>query len=216
LRERVLVDERGCFVAYYENFLSLETQEALFENLRDTLDWNVETDDFGPQDRKSYYMADDDCIFKYVGLKLEPNPWVQQVREVKEQANESFRTIVAKRLSLEEGPDQNVTACLVNNYEEGGSFIPWHFDEVRAHGQAKLVLSVSLGGTRTFELQRADVHADNCAEQSQAEEKVEVGVEGGRKSVLSKGAKISLKLAPGSALLMAGMQLSPQNELLEP
>jgi alkylated DNA repair dioxygenase AlkB len=199
------VNEAGCFVAYYENFLSAAAQDKLFEGLRDNVSWKVETDDFGPQDRKSFYMADHGCTFKYVGLELHPHPWIDEVEVVKEKANSELKPIVCKVLGLEESLEHNVTACLINNYEEGGSFIPWHFDEVRAHGEAKIILSVSLGGVRKFELQRADMTTSVGDDlQTDTQQLIDVGVEGGRMPVSSEGSKISLELAPGSALLMAG------------
>ena len=61
---QVLVDSDGCFIAYYPNFLSHQQQKTFFKSFRDDLPWKVETDDFGEQPRKSYFMADDDCTFK--------------------------------------------------------------------------------------------------------------------------------------------------------
>ena len=34
--------------------------------------WRRETDDFGLQQRRSFYAADDGCTFRYVGLTLRP------------------------------------------------------------------------------------------------------------------------------------------------
>eukprot|EP00658_Telonema_sp_P-2_P014318 TRINITY_DN15441_c0_g1_i2.p1 TRINITY_DN15441_c0_g1~~TRINITY_DN15441_c0_g1_i2.p1 ORF type:complete len:124 (-),score=29.94 TRINITY_DN15441_c0_g1_i2:106-477(-) len=69
------------------------------------------------------------------------------------------------------------TAVLCNRYPEGEGEIPWHSDEVRAHGPAKVVASLSLGGPRHFELKRHE------AEDSELE---------------------AVLLEPGSVLLMAG------------
>jgi hypothetical protein len=103
--ERVLVDEAGCFVAYYENWLSAATHERLFRVLRDETPWKREVDDFGEQSRSSRYMADAQCTFKYVGLELPPNPWHSDVDAVRSQANIDFRPLVERRLDgLECGP----------------------------------------------------------------------------------------------------------------
>ena len=37
-------------------------------------------------------------------------------------------------------------ASLLNHYPASHGYIPWHWDEVRAHGDARIVASVSLGG----------------------------------------------------------------------
>jgi hypothetical protein len=68
-----------------------------------------------------------------------------------------------------------------------------------AHGEAKLVISVSLGSERIFELQKQ-------GDETEAEG-AEVGVQGGKERVGFDGSnksRISLRLAAGSALLMAG------------
>ena len=62
--EQVLVDEDGCFVAYYPTFLSHQAQQSLFDSLSAEVPWKVETDDFGLQSRHSYFMADEGCTFK--------------------------------------------------------------------------------------------------------------------------------------------------------
>ena len=43
-----------------------------------------------------------------------------------------------------------LTACLVTYYDGNGDFIPYHFDETRAHGTIKLIAAVSLGSVRPF------------------------------------------------------------------
>ena len=47
-----------------------------------------------------------------------------------------------------------LSACLANNYREGQGSIPWHYDEVRAHGEPRIVAALSLGATRRFGLRR--------------------------------------------------------------
>jgi alkylated DNA repair dioxygenase AlkB len=67
---------------------------------------------------------------------------------------------------------------------------------LQAHGEAKLVISVSLGVERLFELQKKGSDAEGT----------EVGVQGGKEHVgfdSGNSSRISLRLAPGSALLMA-------------
>jgi alkylated DNA repair dioxygenase AlkB len=54
----------------------------------------------------------------------------------------------------------------VNLYPFGEGHIPWHNDEVCAHGRDKIVASLSLGGPRRFQLRRRrDVDGGHNIEQ---------------------------------------------------
>ena len=99
--------------------------------------WRTETDAYGLQQRATAYFGDDGTTFSYVGLTLRPKPWPAELAAVRKRAE-----LVAAAHGT------RITSCLANHYGEGRDSIPWHSDEVRAHGEAKLVLSLSLGGAR--------------------------------------------------------------------
>ena len=84
------------------------------------------------------------------------------------------------------------SACLVNNYPPGEGQIVWHHDEIRAHGPRPLIASVSLSpdGERTFELRRRGTAAVDEPPPAAA--------------AAAAAADLSLPLAHGSALIMAG------------
>jgi alkylated DNA repair dioxygenase AlkB len=140
----------GSIVSLYEHVISEADAAALLTELSDSLPWKVEHDQFGPQSRATCYFGDPDCVFTYVGLQLDPKPWPESLWKLK--------AIVAKACSgCDDGDDSTrptFTACLVNHYPKGeGAFIPWHYDEVRAHyGPENIVACLSLGGPRRFQL----------------------------------------------------------------
>jgi len=138
-QSEVLVDEAGALVYYHPWVLHQAEAASLFAELRDRLDWRRERDDFGVQDRLTHYQADTGCTFKFVGLSLPPAPWHPKVDQL--------------RQKLAQMLEEPLSACLLNNYPEGEGFIPWHSDEVRAHGDSRCIATVSLGGPRTFMLQ---------------------------------------------------------------
>jgi alkylated DNA repair dioxygenase AlkB len=138
-----LVSSNGCVVSLYENVITNEDADALLEDLSRSLPWNVEEDNFGPQSRATCYFGDPECVFSYVGLRLEPRAWTESLKRLK--------TLVVKACK-ELGNDSLLTACLANEYKDGEGYIPWHYDEVRAHGDSKIVASLSLGGPRRFQL----------------------------------------------------------------
>lgn len=137
-------------VTLWENVFSERESKELLEELMATLPFQVETDNFGPQSRPTCYFGDSaDCIFAYVGLTLHPQPWTPTLRRLRDQ--------VARACQLEESSSSaasRLTACLANHYPENQGYIPWHYDEVRAHGETNTVASLSLGGPRRFQLRQ--------------------------------------------------------------
>eukprot|EP00960_Hanusia_phi_P024513 722064-Hanusia_phi.AAC.2 len=147
----VLVDptENGenCFITYIPKFMQTRAATELFENLRDNVEWRREEDSVGVQERLTAYYGDQNCTFAYVGLRLTPKPWTSSLLPIKNHINSFFSSHGLPYL----------TACLLNNYEQGGGRIVWHHDEVRAHGSCPLVVSVTLSpeGNRLFEFRHA-------------------------------------------------------------
>jgi alkylated DNA repair dioxygenase AlkB len=144
-----IVDSDGCFVALHEHvFSSDQAASAMLHHLHTHIPWKVETDDFGQQSRPTYYVGDDNCVFTYVGLRLEPNQW--------------SNTLLQARVAVEMAchlPPSTLTACLLNLYPPGQGFIPWHYDEVRAHGTETIIAALSLGGPRRFQLRKRNHQA---------------------------------------------------------
>ena len=130
-------------VSYHPDVLAGAAAAALFAELDAGVPWAVHADDFGAQGRPTYYCGDDDCVFSFVGCRHEPRPWPP--------ALDALRPSLEAALAL---PPRSLTACLLNRYAAGAGHIPFHSDEVRAHGFKRVVASLSLGGPRTFRLRR--------------------------------------------------------------
>ncbi len=110
-------------------------------------------------------MADEGCTFWYVGLRLAPRAWLPCVDAARCAVDRIIGSAHAAR----------ITGCLCNHFPQGDGHIPWHGDEVRAHGEAKLVVALSLGGERRLALRR-----------------------------VATGEEVSLRLPAGSAFVMSG------------
>ena len=156
----------GCKLSLHRRAIDASVAHVLFNEIATTVVWRREVDAFGEQKRETYYCGEAGCVFTYAGLTLTPNPWPQPVLRA--------RALVADVLGL---PLSSLSACLLNNYPAGCGSIPWHHDEVRAHGAARTVATLSLGAAREFRLRRKG------------------GAEGAEESVL---------LEAGDVLLMAG------------
>lgn len=132
-------------VSLFENVLTLEEADNLLSQLSQELPFKTETDNFGLQSRATCYFGDSsDCIFAYVGLTLIPLPWTPTLRRL--------RDLVTQACDLDD--TVTLTACLINYYPQNEGYIPWHYDEIRAHGESRTVASLSLGGPRPFLLRR--------------------------------------------------------------
>ena len=92
--------------------------------------------------------------------------------------------------------------------ERGEGFIPWHHDEIRAHGEVKLIATVSLGSERTFQLRRRVRQEDGGPATGTGDGDDQLLVGGGGGGVESvcaaRDSGISVRLKPGSLLVMAG------------
>lgn len=145
LEPAVLSEREGALVYLVPDLFPAAEASALFDFLATHVSWRRETDDFGPQQRLSTFWADPLCTFAYVGLTLRPRSWPEPVAAVRKRLDDTVGA--AHGASL--------TACLANNYPENEGSIPWHADEVRAHGEQKVVAVVSLGGTREMQIRPA-------------------------------------------------------------
>ena len=161
----VVCDDGASLIYLLPDVLSPAQAAQHFEELRAWPGWRTETDAFGVQERESAYFGDAGCVFAYVGLTLQPQPWLPCLT--------TARSLVDETIGSAHGA--SVTGCLANHYPQNEGRICWHCDEVRAHGDANLVVSLSLGGTRTMDVR------ENAT-----------------------GKTWSLRLPPGSALVMGG------------
>ena len=164
---RVLVDENPkCVCMYVPNALDDDVASTLLEKLGACKGpgdvenctalgslWHQYTDDNGPQDRLAAYWGDTCCDFWFVGLLLHPAPWpanlpeLLSARRAAQQAAEYCQRRYGGKLDA-----TKLTSCLANYYRRGQGHIDAHGDEVRAHGEDKYVISISLGGPREFVL----------------------------------------------------------------
>ena len=49
-----------------------------------------------------------------------------------------------------------INSVLINRYIDGNSFIPWHQDDETCLGENPTIFSLSLGGSRVFEIKKSE------------------------------------------------------------
>jgi len=172
--------------------MSPEEAKELQVELKRDIPWVRQEDTYGPQDRLTHYIGDTRAVFRYVGISLTPSPWNPLLIGVRRRLEDHVIPVIEKYLAndcVQAGEPTRLHGCLLNYYERNKSFIPWHSDEVRAHGRLKIVATVSLGGPRQFLLRRRCGNADFEDTESKQD---------------SISGEMEVVLRPGSVLVMAG------------
>jgi len=142
-------ESRRSFAGLRKCPFRFEETSAMYEMVQSGTPWEQHQGPFGPLQRKTAWMVSNGCECKYrFGLTdvspLAYPPWMVELMGrvmplfgIKEQAGWP-------------------TSCTLNLYEDGGMAVGWHADDERLfQGKHKdiRILSLSLGMTRTFEVQ---------------------------------------------------------------
>ena len=153
-------------VVLYPTFFSASVTDRLLRELRDTTAWRQETITLYGKTidvpRLTAWYGDEGTTYVYSGIKNVPLPWTPALIEVKQ--------------AVEPPSDVVFNSVLVNRYRTGKDSVSWHADNEPEFGAQPVIASVSLGGTRTFQLKHRD----------------------------RKGLKASVELTHGSLLIMRG------------
>lgn len=129
-------------LAFDPNWLPAAWADALYEDLRASVPWDVHRIRlFGREHdspRLSCWIGDPGASYRYSGTRFEPHPWPPALQAVRE------------RLQREEGWRFN--SVLANRYRDGGDAMGWHSDDEPELGGAPVIASLSLGAARRFRL----------------------------------------------------------------
>lgn len=132
----------GGQVYLYPRFLSGAEADRCFESLLKTVSWrHLPVKLFGReilQPRLSALFTDEGVNYIYSGLKLPPEQWLEELRQLKEK--------------IESKCGVTFNSALLNLYRNGGDYMGWHRDNERSLGRDPVIASISLGPTRTFQL----------------------------------------------------------------
>ena len=97
--------------------------------------------------REQVWFADAGCDYLYSGLMIHAAPWPHYLLRLRAQLEQSF--------------DQPFNGVLVNHYRDGLDRMGWHSDDEPEMVPNSLVISISIGATRDFDIrhkQRAERH----------------------------------------------------------
>ena len=147
---------------YISNFIN-DTHPSFLQQLLENAHWkHDELTLYGKKiitKRKVAFEGDDFIEYTYSKQKKIANPWSHEVLEIKQ--------LLEKKLSTQ------FNGCLMNLYESGEVGMAWHSDNEPELVPDGIIVSISFGATRTFQLKHKQT-----------------------------GEKIDIKLENGSLLLM--------------
>ncbi|VXB86331.1 Alpha-ketoglutarate-dependent dioxygenase AlkB [Pseudomonas sp. 8AS] len=93
-----------------------------------------------PVPRLVAWYGDAEASYRYSGLVHQPLPWTPLLAEI--------------RARVEAVAGQALNGVLLNYYRDGQDSMGWHSDDEPELGAEPLVASLSLGGSRRFDLRR--------------------------------------------------------------
>ena len=118
------------------------TADQLFATLQQSIPWRQETLRIAgrtlPVPRLQCWMGDASSLYGYSGMRLEPEPWQDDVQRI--------------RALVEQLAGHPFNSVLLNLYRNGQDSVAWHADDEPELGPAPVIASVSLGAERRFQL----------------------------------------------------------------
>jgi len=146
----VLHDEhRRTFVSHRKGTFSATTLREWWNILRERISWRrPKTDDLIlPRSAAWLTVQGCQCRYEYGGLAFDPLPMADWFLELTD--------TICRTIGLTERPN----SCNANYYDNGTQSVGWHSDDEPLFDALKrdvLILSLSLGATRVFELASKD------------------------------------------------------------
>jgi len=93
-----------------------------------------------PVPRLLAWYGDAEARYRYSGMVHQPLPWTPLLAEIRQRLVDTL--------------ERPLNGALLNYYRNGQDSMGWHSDDERELGEDPLVVSLSLGGERRFDLRR--------------------------------------------------------------
>ncbi len=103
------------------------------------------------QPRLTAWYGDPGTGYRYSGLRLSPLPFTPALAALRDRA------------AAAAAADMRFNSVLLNLYRDGADSVSWHSDDEPELGPDPIIASVSLGGTRRFDLRHRDRHEIRAA-----------------------------------------------------
>jgi len=139
----------GLGLTVIRSAVDVAAADAVFTALRTKVAWRQDhLKMFGnliPVPRLEAWVADEGLDYTYSGIHHEPDPWVDELVELRDLSSSHTGT--------------RFNSVLCNLYRDGSDCVDWHADDEPEFGPMPVIASWSLGATRRFDLRRVDDHS---------------------------------------------------------
>ena len=129
-------------VEYFPGAFKEGDATRLFDALIGKVEWVQNKIRFygkeNPVPRLEAWYGDAGKSYSYSGIRMDPNPWIDELLEIKK----AIEPIAGTRFN----------SVLINYYRDGRDRVAWHSDDEKELGQNPVIGSVSLGAERRFKL----------------------------------------------------------------
>ena len=140
--EKLLIDLKDGILEYYPQFINRHKADEYLDSLLHLNTWRQDKIKlFGKevlQPRLTALFGKKDKTYTYSGLTLKPEPFTENLLEIKNKC--------------EEFCDTSFNICLGNLYRNGQDSMGWHADDEKELGKNPVIASISLGAERIFHL----------------------------------------------------------------
>jgi alkylated DNA repair dioxygenase AlkB len=139
----------GLGLTIIRSAVDVAAADAVFSALRTKVAWRQDhLKMFGnliPVPRLESWVADEGLDYTYSGIHHEPDPWIDELVELRDLSSSHTGT--------------RFNSVLCNLYRDGSDGVDWHADDEPEFGPMPVIASLSLGATRRFDLRRVDDHS---------------------------------------------------------
>ena len=139
----------GLGLTIIRSAVDVAAADAVFAALRTKVAWRQDhLKMFGnliPVPRLESWVADEGLDYTYSGIHHEPDPWIDELVELRDLSSRHTGT--------------SFNSVLCNLYRDGSDGVDWHADDEPEFGPMPVIASWSLGATRRFDLRRVDDHS---------------------------------------------------------
>jgi alkylated DNA repair dioxygenase AlkB len=127
---------------YVPHFFGRAEADSLFQSLHTGIEWKQESMNMYGRELKfprlTAWYGDQDKPYSFSGITLQPNPWTDELREIKSR--------------IEPLTSSTFNSVLLNLYRDGNDSISWHTDAEKELGTNPIIASVNFGAERVFQL----------------------------------------------------------------
>jgi alkylated DNA repair dioxygenase AlkB len=140
------IKDKDLDMVFYPRFYSQKESIQLFDELLKTINWKQEQIKWYGKlldlPRKTAWYGEKGKNYTYSGISVFPEPWTPALEDIKNK----IETVCGIKLN----------SVLLNLYRDEKDSVSWHSDDEKELGINPVIVSLSLGEERVFQLQNKE------------------------------------------------------------